>query len=143
MLAHIREEGSLLDPSALTASARDELLQKEAILTSKDPELSSAAHHDQAIALLSQQFNLEKPSFADSETLGIAGGIYRRRWFELGPLADLQRSASFYEGGAWAEKTKTNLGDDAYAHINAAFVHDLLAQAGDQPDKNQSSLWDS
>ena len=86
-----------------------------------------ATRHDQAIALLSQQFNLEKPSFTDSETLGITGGIYKPRWFELGQLADLRRSASFYERGALAEKTKTNLGDDAYAHINAAFVDDLLA----------------
>lgn len=138
VLAHIREQGSLLDPSALTASARDELIQKEAILTSKDPELSSATRHDQAIALLSQQFDLEKPSFTDSETLGIAGGIYKRRWFELGQLADLRRAASFYERGGLAEKSKANLGDDAYAHINAAFVHDLLAQAGDEPDKHRA-----
>jgi predicted acylesterase/phospholipase RssA len=138
VLAHIREEGSLLDPLAFTGPVRDELIQKEAMLTSKDPELSSATRHDQALGLLSQEFDLNEPSFTDSETLGIAGGIYKRRWFELGQLADLRLSASFYERGALAEKGKVNLGDDAYAHINAAFVHDLLAQAGDEPEKHRA-----
>src|ERR1017187_6583182 len=67
VLAHTREEGSLLDPLALTGPVRDELIQKEAMLTSKDPELSSATRHDQALALLSQEFDLNEPSFTDSE----------------------------------------------------------------------------
>jgi predicted acylesterase/phospholipase RssA len=132
VLARIREDGSLLDRSALTVARRRKLLQQEAILTSKDPELSSATRHDQAIALLSQEFDLNDASFADSETLGIAGGIYKRRWFELGQLADLRCAASFYERGA-----RGLMDDDAYAHINAAFLHDLLAHAGDEPDRHR------
>src|SRR5215472_14576541 len=73
VLARTREDGALIDPSALTRPVRRKLLQQEAMLTSKDPELSSATRHDQAIALLSREFDLEDPSFADPETLGIAG----------------------------------------------------------------------
>jgi predicted acylesterase/phospholipase RssA len=137
VLARIREAGSLLDPQSLSGAVRHKLLQQEAMLTSKDPELSSATRHDQAIALLSQEFDLNDSSFSDRETLGIAGGIYKRRWFELGQLADLRCAASFYERGAQAEKAKQDMGGDAYAHINAAFLYDLLAQAGDEPDKNR------
>jgi predicted acylesterase/phospholipase RssA len=137
VLARIREAGSLLDPQSLSGTVRHKLLQQEAMLTSKDPELSSATRHDQAVALLSQEFDLNDPSFSDRETLGIAGGIYKRRWFELGQLADLRCAASFYERGAQAEKAKQDMGGDAYAHINAAFLYDLLAQAGDEPDKNR------
>jgi predicted acylesterase/phospholipase RssA len=137
VLARIREAGSLLDPQSFSGTVRHKLLQQEAMLTSKDPELSSATRHDQAVALLSQEFDLNDPSFSDRETLGIAGGIYKRRWFELGQLADLRCAASFYERGAQAEKAKQDMGGDAYAHINAAFLYDLLAQAGDEPDKNR------
>ena len=136
VLARIREAGSLLDPQSLSGPIRRELVQQEAMLTSKDQELSSATRHDQAIALLNQEFDLNDLSFSDRETLGIAGGIYKRRWFELGQLADLRCAASFYERGAQAEKAE-GMGNDAYAHINAAFLCDLLAQAGDEPDKNR------
>src|SRR5664279_3511749 len=109
VLARIREDGALLDPSAMTKPIRQKLFQQEAMLTSKDPELSSATRHDQAIALLRREFDLEDPSFTDPETLGIAGGIYKRRWFELGQLADLRSAASYYERGAEGEKSKQDL----------------------------------
>jgi len=133
-LAHIREEGSLLDRSAQSVGVRRELIRQEAMLTSKDPELSSATRHDQAIALLSQDFDLNDTSLnADPETLGIAAGIYKRRWFELGQLSDLRCAASLYERGAHGA-----LGDDAYTQINAAFLQDLLARSGEEPNKNRS-----
>ena len=64
----------------------------------------------------------------DAETLGIAGGIYKRRWTELGQLKDLIRAAKLYERGALGP-----LGDDAYCHISAAFIEDLLAETGEEP----------
>jgi predicted acylesterase/phospholipase RssA len=132
VLARIREEDSLVDRSGLSVTVRHELLRQEAMLTSKDPELSSATRHDQAIALLSQGFDLNDVSLTDPETLGIAAGIYKRRWFELGQLADLRCAASLYERGA-----RGPMGDDAYPQINAAFLQDLLARAGDEPDKHR------
>ena len=132
VLARIREEDSLVDRPRLSLSVRRELLRQEAMLTSKDPELSSATRHDQAIALLSQGFDLNDTAFTDPETLGIAAGIYKRRWFDLGQLVDLRCAASLYERGA-----RGQMGDDAYPQINAAFLKDLLARAGDEPDKHR------
>jgi Tetratricopeptide Repeats-Sensor len=105
------------------------LCQQEALLTSKDPELNAATRHDKALELLDRRFNLATLA-GDQETLGIAGGICKRRWNDLGQLKDLVQAADFYERGAQGP-----LGNDAYPHINAAFLDDLLAAAGDRPDE--------
>ena len=131
VLARIREPGALVGPKALTPALRRKLIQQEAMLTSKDPELSSAVRHDEAITVLMGEFDLNDPSFTDQETLGIAAGIYKRRWFELGQLTDLRCAASFYDRGA-----RGPMGDDAYTQINAAFMQDLLAKTGDDPPKH-------
>src|SRR5262249_42363713 len=106
------------------------LCRQEALLTSKDPELDTATRHDEALNLLTSGFEFieNKELAGDSETLGIAGGICKRRWNDLGQLKDLVQAAEFYERAA-----KDELGDDAYPHINAAFLEDLLAAAGDRP----------
>ena len=133
VLARMREKQSLLDGMNVSVAMRRKLLQQQAMLTSKDPELSSATQHDEAIALLREQFDLDDPSLDnDPETLGIAAGIYKRRWFELGQLVDLRCAASFYERGA-----RGPMGDDAYTQINAAFMQDLLANVGDEPEENR------
>ena len=106
VLAQIREEDSLVDRPRLSLSVRRKLLRQEAMLTSKDPELSSATRHDQAIALLSQGFDLNDTAFTDPETLGIAAGIYKRRWFDLGQLTGiygvLLRCMSAVRAARWA-----------------------------------------
>jgi predicted acylesterase/phospholipase RssA len=107
----------------------DELCHEEALLTSKDIELNAAVRHDLALKLLANRYDLANPKLdGDSETLGIAGGICKRRWSDLGQFADLKRAAEFYERGA-----KGELGRDAYAQINAAFLDDVLAATGDDP----------
>ncbi len=113
--------------------ALDRLCRVEALLTSKDPELNAATRHDDALKLLARGFRLKSPTLdGDGETLGIAGGICKRRWNDLGQLKDLIQAAEFYQRGA-----KGEFGDDAYPHINAAFVDDLLAAAGDRPDERR------
>ncbi|HET9415183.1 MAG TPA: patatin-like phospholipase family protein [Pseudolabrys sp.] len=106
------------------------LCRQEALLMSKDPELDAATRHDEALTLLANVFGfIENAELAgDGETLGIAGGICKRRWNDLGQLKDLVRAAELYERAA-----KSEFGDDAYPHINAAFIEDLLAAAGDRP----------
>ena len=64
----------------------------------------------------------------DSETLGIAGGICKRRWYDLGQFADLKRAAEFYERGAEGE-----LGDDAYARSMPPFSTTCWRRTGDDP----------
>ena len=133
VLEQVRDKKGLLDALPSQRKLRRELCQQEALLTSKDPELSSAIRHDRALEILSEEFDLEDEGLdGDAETLGIAGGICKRRWAELGQHEDLRRAADLYRRGAGDD-----LGKDAYAHINAAFVDDLLASIGDNPDKRQ------
>jgi predicted acylesterase/phospholipase RssA len=129
VLERLRDDGTLLDRLPPSRETRRKLCRKEAMLTSKDPELSAAVRHDRAIEVLAEEFDLDDAALdGDGETLGIAAGIYKRKWYELGQLADLKRAAALYERGALGP-----LGPDAYAQINAAFLDDLLAHTGDDP----------
>jgi predicted acylesterase/phospholipase RssA len=130
VLERVRNGKGLVDTLPADRRTRQKLCQQEALLTSKDAELSAALRHDRALDILADGFgDLDDAALdADGETLGIAGGILKRRWSDLGQTEDLRRAARFYERGARGE-----LGDDAYAHINAAFMDDLLAQIGDDP----------
>jgi predicted acylesterase/phospholipase RssA len=128
VLERLRDSKGLVDKPPADRKIKNKLCQQEALLTSKDPELSAALRHDLALQILDKEFDLDNPERdGDSETLGIAGGIAKRRWNDLGQLADLRKAAEYYRRGAGPE-----LGDDAYAHINAAFMDDLLAQLGDE-----------
>jgi predicted acylesterase/phospholipase RssA len=140
VLARMRERSENLS-DGIPGSARNKLCREHALLTSKDPELSAATRHDLAFKLLADGVDyVEDTSTPDKggsvdrgEVLGIAGGICKRRWSDLGQLKDLLRAAELYERGA-----KCDMGDDAYPHINAAFVEDLLAEAGDQPETRRA-----
>src|SRR5262245_16931934 len=129
VLRQLREKPLCLS-DGVPHSTREILYREEALLTSKDPELDAATRHDDALNLLTGKFEFitNKKLAGDGETLGIAGGICKRRWNDLGQLKDLVLAAEFYERAA-----KDELGDDAYPHINAAFLEDLLAAAGDRP----------
>jgi predicted acylesterase/phospholipase RssA len=123
----------LLDTEGATSARRRLLREKEALFTSKDPELGAAIKHDRAIAILRGDRDLDDPALDDDvETLGLAAGIYKRRWYELGQLADLRRAANYYQRAA-----KAPLGKDAYPHINAAFLEDLVASQGDDTAARQ------
>ena len=90
--------------------------------------------------LLKKEFKFikDKDEPADGDTLGIAAGICKRRWNHLGQLKDLIAAADFYERGTKCYGPPENpLGKDGYPHINAAFVEDLLAAAGDHPDERR------
>jgi predicted acylesterase/phospholipase RssA len=131
VLRHLREKPLCLsDGAPKDTRTREILCRQEALLTSRDPELDSATRHDEALNLLANEFEFieNKKLGGDEETLGIAGGICKRRWNDLGQLKDLVQAAEFYERAA-----KNELGDDADPHINAAFLEDLLAAAGDRP----------
>ncbi len=125
VLARLRSGEGLLDQIPSDRKTKAKLCQQHAELTSKDPELSTSMRHDMALAILGDQFDLDDPSMdGDGETLGIAGGICKRCWMDLGQYGDLRRAATYYTRGA-----KGPVGDDGYAHINAAFLQDLLAHA--------------
>jgi predicted acylesterase/phospholipase RssA len=130
VIAKMRKEEDLLDE--LPPSQKPDLCRQHAELTSKDPELSVNSRHDIALRLLGEVFDLENAALnGDAETLGIAGGICKRRWMDLGQHEDLQRAAEYYRRGALGP-----VGDDGYAQINAAFMQDLLAH-GSGADKSR------
>ncbi len=138
VLAQLRTGEGLLDQLPAKREIREELCRQEAMLTSKDTEMSAAIRHDRALQILAQEFDLENPELdGDAETLGIAGGIRKRRWSDLGQLDDLIQAGKLYARGAQGA-----LGADGYAHINAAFVQDLLADAGVDPDENHKEASD-
>jgi predicted acylesterase/phospholipase RssA len=133
VVARLRESDHdadiLCDAFSTDRAIRAKLCQQEAELTSKDEELSAGIRHARAIELLQKHFDLSAPELTDAETLGIAAGIFKRKWFDLGQFQDLQASADLYERGA-----RGPLGTDAYPHINAAFLDDILASRGDNPE---------
>lgn len=135
VLERLRKGEGLIGELPGDAKTRLALCQQEALLTSKDCELGAMIRHDQALRLLRQCVgSLDDPSLdGDAETLGIAGGIYKRRWSDLGQIEDLRRAARCYARGAMA-----GLGDDGYTQINAAFIDDLLAAIGDEPVARQA-----
>jgi predicted acylesterase/phospholipase RssA len=130
VLERLRQKKGLIGNTPADLKTRRRLCHEHALLTSKDRELSATLRHDLALEILTDFFgDLDDPQLdGDAETLGIAGGILKRRWNDLGRMEDLRRAARCYDRGAG-----NDVGDDAYAHINAAFVTDLLAHAGDEP----------
>jgi predicted acylesterase/phospholipase RssA len=117
----------LLDTDHVDAADAVELRQKLALWTSKNPDAPDDTKHDQALAILDDikqtggGQSLENST--DSESLGIAGGICKRKWLVTGRQAVLEQSLRFYELGAEQGIEQ----DNGYTATNAAFVIDLLA----------------
>ena len=116
----------LLDTDHVDAGDAVELRQKLALWTSKNPDAPDDTKHDQALAILDNIKQVENgqslEDSTDSESLGIAGGICKRKWLVTGRQVVLEQSLRFYERGS-------NQGieqDNGYTAINAAFVLDLL-----------------
>jgi len=105
------------EPPAL----RLELLQQHALCTSKDPNLPVDQRLNRALEILQKDGDLDGTT--NQETLGIAGGIHKRRFEIDGRRQHLELSLYLYERG-YAQGFK---GDNGYTGINAAFVLDLLA----------------
>lgn len=100
---------------------RTKLRQQQALCTSKDAELPADSRNDRAIKILEEEEELHTTT--DQETLGIAGGIYKRKWGLDQQKQNLERSLAYYLRG-YQQGVKSDYG---YTAINAAFVLDLLA----------------
>ncbi|HEY5959305.1 MAG TPA: patatin-like phospholipase family protein, partial [Polyangiaceae bacterium] len=117
--------------------------QQAALATYKDPDLPIEWKLDRAHELLTKTESLAE--CRDSETLGIAGAIFKRRWEYDGQRQNLERALFYYlkgyAQGAPAAAQGDVLGylrdhpdatfdaraDQGYTGVNAAFVLDLLA----------------
>jgi len=124
--------------AGVEVSSAQKLLEQAALMTSKDPDLAASVRHDWALRILSP--DLETSS---AETLGIAGGIWKRRWEWDGNITSLEQSLRHYLAPVERDQPEPpalpvdrgGLGvtaGDGYTAINAAFLCDLLAhQTGD------------
>ena len=110
------------------------LYQQLALCTGKDADLSAAARYDEALAILKNNI----PSLdttKNQETLGIAGGIMKRKWESTAQIKDLETSYNYYCKG-YREGIANNQG---YCAINAAFVLDLLAISTNEDEADTGS----
>lgn len=132
VLAFARQRPDAVEDLAEAAEDKQDWFWiREAVLTSKDPEIETSRRHDHALKLLTSRFGaLSSPKLTDGEVLGTAGGICKRKWQDLGQTTDLKRAGAFYDRGALQ-----GLGDDGYCQVNAAFVEDVLASLGDERDR--------
>jgi len=116
----------LLDTDQVDAGDAVELRQKLALWISKNPDAPDDTKHDLALAILDNIKRTEGgqslEDSTDSESLGIAGGICKRKWLVTGRQAVLEQSLRFYERGTEQGIEQ----DNGYTAINAAFVLDLL-----------------
>ncbi|MBF0423293.1 MAG: patatin-like phospholipase family protein [Magnetococcales bacterium] len=101
--------------------------EQQALCTYKDEELQSEKALDQAYSLLSEGKDLSGETF--SETLSLAGAIFKRRWEISGQRGDLEHSIDYYERAVAAGYQSGQVGEWSYAAINAAFVLERLADA--------------
>jgi predicted acylesterase/phospholipase RssA len=104
----------------------EELRQQHALCTYKDMELSAARRLDRALEILTEAGSLENST--SSETLGIAGAIFKRKWEVDAKRANLENARWCYE------RSFEQQGDPnrEYGGVNAAFVSDQLAALEEQ-----------
>jgi predicted acylesterase/phospholipase RssA len=121
-------------PAAYQQPTPQTLREQAALMTSKDPDLAAFVRHDWALTIL--QPDLQESS---AETLGIAGGIWKRKWEMDGNTSSLERALQHYlapvernRSGTASDQQHDQNGAgvtalDGYPAINAAFVCDVLA----------------
>ena len=99
--------------------------QQHALCTYKDTELLADARLDRALAILNE---VDSPATTtSSETLGLAGAIYKNKWSVDGQREHLDMSLGYYLRGYEIEQRVENFPPDRYTAINAAYVLDLIA----------------
>lgn len=93
------------------------------LCTYKDHQLPPDDRFYLALELL-DLLGLRSPACRNPEVLGQGGAIYKRKWESEGEVENLLIALDFYQAG-W----ERNPGDDlGYCGINAAFIHDILAE---------------
>lgn len=114
-------EGFVHEPD----NVRHVIVQQLALCTYKDDDLPVEERLTRALDVLSSLGDLSTTT--DQETLGIAGGIFKRRWEQDGNRVALERSLACYQRGYEIGNPNDASYDLGYTGINAAFVLDLLA----------------
>jgi predicted acylesterase/phospholipase RssA len=100
---------------------RDTIFQQFALCTYKDEDLPTDQRLDRAIEILKEVAEFE--TITNSETLGLIGAIYKRKWEFDNQRKNLTLSLHYYLRGYEEGVQK----DQGYTGINAAFVLDRIA----------------
>ncbi len=107
---------------------RLKIYQQEALCTFKDPDLPSEVKFDKALAILNEIEDIENTK--NTETLGLLGSIFKRKWQFDNKFYNLKKSKFYYARGydIWIDQIENNKEDtdQGYTGINAAFVLDLM-----------------
>lgn len=111
----------------LPKASRVKIAAAAALYTAKDKQRPIDERYDEALTLIP-----DLATTRDQETLGIAGGIYKRKWSLTGRKQDLEAAAALYLRGA----REGVAGDLGYTAINAAFVLDSLVQIDGKADRH-------
>lgn len=98
------------------------LTQQLALCTYKDKNLNPTAQQDKALKIL-ETLDLRNDQNIDSETLALAGAIFKRKWEQKRQEKHLYDALAFYR--AAYERNPSQ--DKGYGGINAAFLLDILA----------------
>lgn len=124
----------------LTPIDRVKLAENQAYCTYNDGDLTPQTRFDTAIAILEQKAGLAESH--RSETLGLAGAIYKRRWELDGREHHLRHALTYYRRGhessfehydAYVNQPQgTEDFDLGYTGINVAYVLDVLADLEEQ-----------
>ena len=111
------------------ASKSLKLYQQEALCTYKDPDMPSDVKFDKALDILKHVEDFKTTT--NTETLGLLGAIYKRKWQFDSRISSLKKSKHYYLRGhkIWLNQIENNLKDtdSGYTGINAAYVSDLMA----------------
>ena len=106
-------------------------LQQLAIYVYKDDSLPSDVKFKEAFKILNQADDLKLTN--NSESLGIAGAIYKRKWRFDRQFRNLDLSLYYYKKGfeKWKLFLKDNLdsfsNDNGFTAINYAYINELMA----------------
>ena len=100
---------------------RDTIFQQFALCTYKDEDLPTDQRLDRGIEILKEVAEFETTT--NSETLGLIGAIYKRKWEFDNQRKNLALSLHYYLRGYDVGVQK----DQGYTGINAAFVLDRIA----------------
>jgi predicted acylesterase/phospholipase RssA len=130
ILARARKDPAINDD----AKKRLEIHQQSALCTYKDPDLPLDRRLDRALEILRSVEDLSATN--NTETLGITGAIYKRKWEVDNQRAQLERSLYYYQRGYEASAATGQEADLGYNGINAAYILDLLAhKEAEEADK--------
>jgi predicted acylesterase/phospholipase RssA len=115
-----------------------EIFQQSALCTYKDPTLPADSRLDRALEILEMAEDLATTT--TPETLGIAGGIYKRKWEVDNQKSNLERSLFYYRRGYKISSATGQRADQGYNGINAAYLLDLLAHQEEKEADGANAL---